>query len=151
MSVDSTTTPQAHFFDLEAPLLAQGRFDQVVAATDLLKLRIKVYASGGENALHMHPREDHAFVVLQGEATFFIGSEEAVRVVGKYQGVMLPRGTLYRFECSSEENLVMLRTGAAEEWPENARAFSDGRPFPGSSVENHQVEMIPIPGQFFGP
>lgn len=146
---DVKAAPVAHFFNLDSPLLAQGRFDNNVASTDLLKLIVKVYASGGENALHMHPYEDHSFIVLQGEATFHIGVEDEVRVLTKYEGVMLPRGTSYWFVSSAQENLVMLRAGAAEQWPADSRAFPDGRPFAGGSAENKTVEMIPIPGQFF--
>ena len=39
---------------------------------------LKVYASGGENELHAHPQEDHAFIVLQGRAAFFGPNDEAV-------------------------------------------------------------------------
>jgi mannose-6-phosphate isomerase-like protein (cupin superfamily) len=140
---------QAQFFNLDSPLLAQGRFDNKVARTDLMTMIVKVYASGGENALHMHPYEDHSFVILQGEATFHIGEEDEVRVLTKYEGVMLPRGVCYWFLSSAPENLVMLRVGAAEKWPEDGRAFPDGRPFAGNSKENKRVEMIPIPGEFF--
>ena len=42
----------------------------------------------------------------------------------------------------------MLRVGAAEHWPEDGRAFPDGRPFAGNSLENKRVEMIPN-GKFF--
>lgn len=59
-------TPRAEVFTLKTPLLSKGRTNKVLAATDLLKLRVKVYAEGGENALHTHKDEDHAFVVLGG-------------------------------------------------------------------------------------
>ena len=78
--------------------------------------------------LHFHPYEDHSFVILQGEATFHIGEEDTIKVLTKYQGVMLPRGTAYWFQSSAPENLVMLRAGAAEKWPEEGRASrTDGR------------------------
>jgi mannose-6-phosphate isomerase-like protein (cupin superfamily) len=89
--------------------------------------------------------------VLQGEATFHIGEEDAVKVLTKYEGVMLPRGVLYWFQSSAPENLVMLRVGAAEKWGGDGRAFPDGRPFAGNSPENKQTEVIPLPGQFFRP
>jgi mannose-6-phosphate isomerase-like protein (cupin superfamily) len=149
MSTQTTVKPEAQFFSLSAPLLAQGRSDTTVASTDLLRLRLKVYASGGENVLHLHPYEDHAFVVLQGEATFHIGTEDQINVVTKYEGVMLPRGTSYWFQSSAPENLVMLRTGAAEKWPDEGRLGPDGHALPGHSVENKHVEGVPIPGKFF--
>jgi mannose-6-phosphate isomerase-like protein (cupin superfamily) len=149
VETDVKTTPEAQFFNLDSPLLAQGRFDNHVSRTDLLRHTVKVYASGGENALHMHKYEDHSFIVLQGEATFHIGTEDTVRVLTKYEGVMIPREVCYWFVSSAPENLVMLRSGAAEQWPSDGRAFPDGRPFHGKSVENKQVEMIPLPGEFF--
>ena len=148
MATETQVKPEAQFFNLESPLLSQGRFDNKVAETDLLKLVVKVYASGGENELHMHPYEDHSFIVLQGEATFHIGTEDEVKVLRKYEGVMLPRRVSYWFQSSAPENLIMLRSGAAEKWPEDSRAFPDGRPFAGNSVENKTVEMIPN-GEFF--
>ena len=42
--------PDALVFDLAGtPLLASGRTDTLVAASDNLVARVKVYASGGEN------------------------------------------------------------------------------------------------------
>ena len=46
--------PKAQVFSLKTPLLSEGRSNLQVAATDLLKLRVKVYAEGGENGLHTH-------------------------------------------------------------------------------------------------
>jgi mannose-6-phosphate isomerase-like protein (cupin superfamily) len=150
MSVETNVKPEAQFFTLAAQLLAQGRSDTTMAKTDLLRLRLKVYASGGENVLHRHTHEDHAFIVLQGEATFHIGVEDHIQVVKKYDGVMLPRGVSYYFQSSAPENLVMLRAGAAEEWPEKGRLAPDGHHIAGSSAENKQVPRVPLPGQFFG-
>lgn len=149
MTTETQAKPEAQFFALEAPLLAEGRSDTTVAKTDLLKLRLKVYASGGENVLHVHPYEDHSFVILQGEATFHIGTEDEIKVLTKYQGVMLPRGVPYWFQSSAPENLVMLRAGAAEKWPQDGRLGPDGHPIPGDSLENKHGESIPLPGQFF--
>lgn len=141
--------PQAQFFSLTSPLLKQGRQDNPMAETDLMKVVVKVYAAGGENAMHMHPHEDHTFVVMQGEATFRLETDDNLRVVKKNEGIMLPRGVCYWFQSSAPENLVMLRVGAATKWPEDSRAFPDGRPFDGMSVENKEVERIPLDGQYF--
>jgi mannose-6-phosphate isomerase-like protein (cupin superfamily) len=141
--------PDAEFFSLTSPLLSQGRFDNNVAATDLLHVTVKVYAAGGENAMHMHPYEDHSFIVLQGQATFHINTDDNIKVLNKNEGVMLPRRVGYWFQSSAPENLVMLRVGAAEKWPEDGRAHMDGKPFAGDSAENKTVEVIPIKDQFF--
>ncbi len=44
-----------------------------LATAENLWISLKVYASGGENALHFHGGEEHAFIVLQGKATFTFG------------------------------------------------------------------------------
>jgi mannose-6-phosphate isomerase-like protein (cupin superfamily) len=81
------------FFKLEAQLPQQGRTDTPVAASEKMWVVLKTYAADGENGLHAHPNEDHTFVVLQGEATFF-GPNDETRTIGKNEGVLLPHGTL---------------------------------------------------------
>ena len=65
-----------HVFSLKGQLLDQGRTDSVLAATDNLTIRLKIYASGGENELHAHTSEDHSFMILQGSARFFGPDDE---------------------------------------------------------------------------
>ena len=103
-----------------------------------MKITVKVYASGGENALHKHLNEDHSFIVLQGEATFHIGEEDTVKVLTKYEGVMLPRDVLYWFQSSAPENLVMLRVGAAEKWGPTDARFPTGRRSPATRSKTNR-------------
>ena len=95
------------------PLLEQGTTYDPLATAENLWVSIKVYASGGENALHSHGGEDHSFIVLQGKATFTFG-DGRTELVGVHQGVMIPRDVEYRFEADEAENLVMLRVGGGE-------------------------------------
>ena len=90
------------FFKLEAQLPQQGRTDTPVAASEKMWVVLKTYAADGENGLHAHPNEDHAFVVLRGEATFYAPNDET-RTIGKNEGVLLPHGTFYSFKASSGE------------------------------------------------
>ena len=148
-----TTTelkPAAQYFSLKSQLLAKGAHTTYVAESDLLSIAVKIYASGGENKMHQHPEEDHSFIVLQGQATFHIGSDENVRVVNKNEGVMLPAGTCYWFLSSATENLVMLRIGAARKPPEVWRAFPDGRPFDEPTIKHKRNPPAFMPDQFFG-
>ena len=138
---------KAEVFSLKTPLLSDGRTNKVLAQTDQLKLRIKVYAQGGENGLHTHNDEDHAFVVLQGQATFHDEAGNST-VVGKYQGIMLPRGAYYYFESSGDENLVLLRAGAGRKLEGGYRVGTHGRAL--TREENKHIDGIPIPNQFFG-
>lgn len=164
MTTMTAARPQAKFFNLQSPLLAQGRLDNIVATTPLLSVVVKVYASGGENAMHMHANEDHTFIVLQGQATLHVNTDDNIKVLNRHEGVMLPRGVLYWFQSSAPENLVMLRVGASEAWLKRERSNPyrdnfdgtdgrlgpDGRPLPGDSKENKQVDPIVMPGKVFG-
>ena len=149
MAVAFKTTTEPSVFSLKTPLLARGRSMDLLAKADLLYTHIKVYAEGGENGLHAHPNEEHLFVVLQGEATFHTGVEEQKRVVGKHEGIMLPKGVFYRFETSSDEPLVLLRVGAQPADLPRDRVKPDGNPIPGDSADNKHVEPAILPGKFF--
>jgi mannose-6-phosphate isomerase-like protein (cupin superfamily) len=128
------------FFKLEAQLPKQGRTDTPLAASDKMWVVLKTYAADGENGLHAHPNEDHTFVVLQGEATFY-GPNGETRTIGKNEGVLLPHGTLYWFKATSDEPLVMVRIGAAA-FDGVERHGRIGPEMRGDSVENKQVELI---------
>lgn len=95
------------------PMLSQGTTFDALATAENLWLSVKAYASGGENSLHAHLREDHAFVVLQGKATFHFADGSSVDAF-PYEGIMLPKGVQYRFQADEKENLVLLRIGAAQ-------------------------------------
>jgi mannose-6-phosphate isomerase-like protein (cupin superfamily) len=144
------TEPQASVFDLVgAPLLSSGMTDNTVAKTDNLVGRLKIYAEGGENALHTHLREDHVFLVLAGQATFYVGREERAQVVEKFQGVMLPAGAFYRFHSTGDENLVMFRVGAGKVPGQDDRTGPSGAPLPGGSKENKITPGVIAEGKFF--
>jgi mannose-6-phosphate isomerase-like protein (cupin superfamily) len=107
------------------PLLEQGTTYDPLATAENLWVNIKVYASGGENALHAHGGEDHAFIVLQGKATFTFG-DGRTSVVSKNEGVMIPKNGLYKFTADESENLVMLRVGGGVR---TATGLNDLTPF----------------------
>lgn len=138
------------FFTIAAHLPAVGRTDTPVAASENMTVLIKSYASGGENELHAHPNEDHAFIILQGEATFY-GPKGETKIVGKNDGVMLPYGVFYRFQSTGSETLVMIRVGCRTGNLEdvNARIDLEGHYFPGNSQANRQVPLS-LSGQWFG-
>lgn len=139
------------FFKLRARLPVQGRTNQVVAASPHVNVVLKTYASGGENELHAHTNEDHLFVVLQGRATFH-GPRGESRVVGRHEGVVLPRGVVYRFIADEEEPLVLLRVGAVIDLASDplARVDADGAPFDGYSEGNREVPCILSEDRWFG-
>ena len=143
----ASAPPKAEVFSLKTPLLSEGRSNLQVAATDLLKLRVKVYAEGGENGLHTHHDEDHAFVVLQGQATFHDENDTAT-VVNRYEGILLPKGAFYYFQSTGDENLVLLRVGAGRKAEGGFRVGTNGVPL--TAEENKHIDGVPIPGKFFG-
>ncbi len=149
MDMAKNTKPSV--FTLQAQLLDQGRTDTVVAAADDLIIRMKVYASGGENELHAHTGEDHSFMILQGSAKFF-GPEGEEIELGQYQGIMLPKGAFYRFHATSKEPLVMIRVGSPSPRKQKPpyRIGIDGEELRGDSKENKAVPVIFRDGAFFG-
>jgi len=141
-------------FKLSAQMLDQGRTDTPLCATDGLTARLKVYASGGENALHAHPHEDHMFVVLQGSAQFHDGDGE-VSELSAYEGILLPKGSFYRFHATSDEPLVLLRVGAPNQGPEIKpnrpnRIDPAGEPLAGDSKANKRETVRFRDGEYFG-
>ena len=145
-----TTSPTTSFYKLRAQLLQQGRTDTVLAKTDTLQLRLKVYASGGENGLHAHSSEDHSFLVLQGRARFYDADDNPTDI-GRHEGIMIPAGAYYRFEAISSEELILYRVGAKTGTSAVGapRVNVGGGAMPGDSKENKRVPVIYKDGQFF--
>jgi mannose-6-phosphate isomerase-like protein (cupin superfamily) len=142
------TEAKAEFFKLRTPLLSKGRQDTELTRTETMRVWMKCYAEGGENVLHAHPSEDHIFVILQGQARFH-DKDETERVLGRNEGIMLPRGTFYYFESCGDEPLVMLRVGAYVEPPKVARIGRDGHEIKGDSAENKHEPPVAIEGAFY--
>ena len=147
---------KAQVFNLRMPLLSEGMSMDLLTNTELLWIWGKVYAQGGENALHAHTGEDHAFVVLDGEATFH-DQDDNITVVKRYEGILLPKGAYYYFQSTGDTNLVMMRVGATTKpmTPEEVNSEDDrvdlqGRSLPSYALENKQKSPVPIPGKFFG-
>ena len=139
---------EAQTFELKTPYLKTGRSHTVLAQTDLVNVAIKYYYEGGENTLHAHPTEDHVFVVLDGEATFY-DSAENTTVLTKGKGILLPKGWVYRFHNTGGKPLVLLRFGADPEQPEVSRTGVTGKPLASRSRENNFVGPEPIEGSYW--
>jgi mannose-6-phosphate isomerase-like protein (cupin superfamily) len=140
------------FFQLSAQLPKQGRTNIPLAATNVMSVVLKTYASEGENALHAHINEDHVFLILQGRAEFY-GPQGQTWRAGLHEGVLLPRGTFYSFRAISDEPLVMVRIGSAVDTAEDvtARIHPDGHAMAGDSAENKEVPLILHETRWFGP
>lgn len=149
------------------PLLEGGATMDLLGLAPMLWAHSKVYSSGGENALHSHDTEDHVFLILQGRAEFHFGDGSTAQA-GAFDGVMVPRGTQYRFHAvEAEGNLVMFRVGAAVvkdssdlhpkfNIPREAlqsRSDPQGQPAAGDARKNGTAAQPTVfkPGAFFAP
>jgi mannose-6-phosphate isomerase-like protein (cupin superfamily) len=143
--------PHAKLFSLKTPYMKQGRVTQLVAETANMWIHTKINAEGGENEIHTHLDEDHAFIVLEGEMSVFDekGNEMQVK---QHQGVLLPRGAYYRYLNTGEGNLVVIRIGsginAQPQGGKEMRIRPDGKPLLADSAENKTVPPIES-GEFF--
>lgn len=103
---------QASTFRLKTNLLTGGRSHTPLAKSGGLTMGLNFYTVGRKNKLHTHPGEDHAFVVIEGQATFF-DKEGKATVLNKGEGIMLPDGHYYYFESTGTVPLAILRSSAA--------------------------------------
>jgi mannose-6-phosphate isomerase-like protein (cupin superfamily) len=144
--------PRAQLFSLKTPYMQQGRVTQLVAETPNLWIHTKVNAEGGENEIHQHLDEDHAFIVLEGRMSVFDekGNEMEVK---QYQGVMLPKGAYYRYLNTGAGNLVVIRVGAGikgqQQGGKEMRLGANGKPLVSGTPENRNKPPIEMPGKFF--
>jgi mannose-6-phosphate isomerase-like protein (cupin superfamily) len=145
-------TPKAKLFSLKTPYMKQGRVTQLAAETSNMWIHTKINAEGGENEIHTHLDEDHAFIVLEGEMSVFDEKGNEMKLK-RHQGVMLPRGAYYRYLNTGAGNLVVLRVGSTvADKPQAGQAMRvrpDGRPIMGGSIENKSLPPIVVPGKFF--
>src|SRR5262252_7735495 len=137
--------PQTKLFSLRTPYMKQGRITQLVAETENLWIHTKINYEGGENEIHTHLDEDHSFIVLEGQMSVFDEKGNELKV-GKYQGVMIPKGAYYRYLNTGAGNLVVLRIGAGVKGQAQGgvemRVRPDGKPLLAGSVENKTLPPI---------
>ena len=135
---DWATRPQ--LFKMFSKLPKKGRAEALLTSTDRMWIALKTYAEGGENHLHNHSNEDHSFIILQGEARFYGPDEESV-VLGRNHGIMLPRGSFYRFRTEGDEPLVVLRIGCVVDAAKTpwGRKDIDGNQVYGNAADNNTV------------
>jgi mannose-6-phosphate isomerase-like protein (cupin superfamily) len=147
----SQDKPKAQMFSLKTPYMKQGRVTQLVAETANLWIHTKINAEGGENEIHKHIDEDHAFIVLEGQMSVFdeLGNEMEIK---QHQGVMIPKGAYYRYLNTGEGNLVVIRIGAGikgqQQGAQEMRLGANGKPLVSGTPENRNLPPIES-GEFF--
>lgn len=138
------TAHKVQLFDMNLPLLSEGRRTTLLAEAQSMTVHGKVYAAGGENALHTHAKQDHVFFILQGEATFYDHNHQPT-VVGPLQGILLPAGAYYYFQSTGDVNLVIFRTGGELDSTQpkmDDRLDIDGNPFPADDPGNKAIPPV---------
>lgn len=138
----------AFTFKLRTPLLSAGRSIMPLARTGMMSVGLNYYSPGRKNSLHTHPGEDHAFVVLDGEVTFY-DKEGKATVLKKGAGIMLPEGWYYWFENSGGKPLALLRFSAWKQGRKVARVEATGRTRGEDATEYEHVDGTPIEGQYW--
>jgi mannose-6-phosphate isomerase-like protein (cupin superfamily) len=147
----SQDKPKTQLFSLKTPYMKQGRVTQLVAETANMWIHIKINAEGGENEIHKHMDEDHAFIVLEGQMSVFDENGGEIEVK-QHQGVMIPKGAYYRYLNTGEGNLVVIRVGAGvkgqQQGGQEMRLGADGKPLVSGTPENRNKPPIEA-GTFF--
>ena len=139
---------EAKTFELKTPLLTAGRSIMPLARTDLVSVGLNYYSPGRKNSLHTHPGEDHAFVVMDGEATFYDKDGKAT-VLKRGRGILLPEGYYYRFENSGAKPLALLRFSAWRQGRKVARVEAGGRTRGEDATEYEHVDGAPVEGRYW--
>jgi len=109
--------------------------------TDVLNSGLNYYAPGRKNKLHTHPGEDHVFVVLDGEATFF-DREQNATVLKKGQGILLPEGHFYQFENTGDTALALLRFAAYKADRKEVKRIEEG----GNKRTDDETDYVCVDG-----
>jgi mannose-6-phosphate isomerase-like protein (cupin superfamily) len=112
-SMDNNSASPFQTFAVAPQLLKQGKTSTRLVRTDHLNSGVQVVAQGGETNLHAHSSQDEIWFVLSGAATFYTEGDAVVARLGIHEGLLIPHGAPYWFESSSDENLVIMRFGAA--------------------------------------
>jgi mannose-6-phosphate isomerase-like protein (cupin superfamily) len=139
---------EAKTFELKTPLLKQGNTHTVVANTDLMSIALKYYNEGGENVLHTHPGEDHAFVILEGEMALY-DKDDKVFTLKRGEGIMIPSGWYYWFKNSGNGPLIFLKLSAFKKDIKGARGDSHGKLVAPGFVEERREKAIPVEGSYW--
>lgn len=139
---------EAQIFELKTPFLKQGNTHNIVAATGLMSIALKYYSDGGENVLHTHPGEDHAFLILEGEMTLY-DKDDHVTVLKRGQGIMIPSGWYYWFKNSGDGPLIFLKFSAFKKEGGAAKGDGHGKLLAPGFVEEEREKAIPVEGSYW--
>lgn len=104
----------AQLFKYERPEFDKGRRIIIMCKTDRMVGAVQVLKQGGENNLHSHSHFDGMWMVLSGRVRFYGDEKTVIADLGKYEGIMVPRGFKYWFESVGDEELELLQVEASD-------------------------------------
>jgi mannose-6-phosphate isomerase-like protein (cupin superfamily) len=113
-----------------------------------MSIALKYYNDGGENVLHTHPGEDHAFLILEGEMTLY-DKDDHVTVFKRGQGIMIASGWYYWFKNSGDGPLIFLKFSAFKKEGGVAKGDGHGKLLAPGFVEEEREKAIPVEGSYW--
>src|SRR5262245_8962927 len=111
-SFDSSAPVAPRVFHYRTLPAFAGKQFIVLARTDRMLAAIQVVTEGGETNLHKHVTTDGCWLVLGGRVRFYGVDDVVLAELGKYEGILIPRNTLYWFESCGDEDLEILQFDA---------------------------------------
>ena len=108
--------PQTFKLDIDTPSGLPRRV-KLLCKTDRAVAMVQVIRKGGENHLHSHAHLDGFWTVLSGRARFYGEANEIIAELEQYEGILIPRGFKYWFECASDDEPLVLHQVEASDVP----------------------------------
>jgi mannose-6-phosphate isomerase-like protein (cupin superfamily) len=139
----------ASTFKLKTPHITGGRSHIPLAQTEHMTIGLNYYVPGRKNKLHTHPGEDHTFVVMDGQATFY-NKEHQPTVLNRGEGIMLPENHYYYFASTGDKPLALFRVSAKKgNKPKVTRVDSEGNRRTDEEIDFIVVDGEVVEGQFW--
>jgi mannose-6-phosphate isomerase-like protein (cupin superfamily) len=139
---------EASTFKLKTPLITGGRSHTPLAKTGHMTIGLNYYAPGRKNKLHTHPGEDHVFLVVDGQATFY-NKEHEPTVLNKGEGILLPENHYYYFASTGDRPLALFRVSAKKSSPRVVRVDAEGNKRTEEENEYVVVDGSAIEGKYW--
>ncbi|HXG51914.1 MAG TPA: cupin domain-containing protein [candidate division Zixibacteria bacterium] len=139
---------EASTFKLRTPRITGGRSHIPLARTEHINVGLNYYCVGRKNKLHTHPGEDHIFVVVDGQATFY-DKDDRPTVLNKGEGILLPENHYYYFQNSGDRPLALLRVSAKKGSPAFVRVDVEGNRRTEEENDFVVVDGTTIEGEFW--
>ena len=133
---------EASTFKLKTPHITGGRSHIPLAQTKNMTIGLNYYVPGRKNKLHTHPGEDHTFVVIDGQATFYNKDHEPT-VLNKGEGILLPENHYYYFASTGDKPLALFRVSAKKgNKPKVVRVDAEG-----NRRQDEEIDFVVVDGQ----